>query len=90
VAHVLEQRVERRAVVDRFPHATVGGGDVVERWIRLEHGEVGDTARHRRRANLPEMQRIERAATGDRRRLLASAKERGARERDGKRHTGNQ
>src|SRR5439155_27114231 len=61
-ALTLEQRLERRAVVDGLPHSTVGGADVENRGVRLIHGQIRDAARHRGGADGSEVERVERAA----------------------------
>src|SRR6185295_765609 len=63
-ALVLELRLERRARRGRLPHAAVRGADVVDRRVRFVDGEVGDAARHRRRPDRAEVQRVERTAAG--------------------------
>ena len=81
---ILEDRLEGGAVVRRFPHAAVRGGDVVQRGIGFVDREVGDASRHRCGTNRPEVQRIEwlagRRCGGA---LLGSAHERSSSEHDG-------
>ncbi len=72
--HVLELRLERRAVIDRLPDAAVSGADVVDRRIRFVHSQVRNAAGHRRGSNGPEVQSLE--LLGDRNRRLRLADER--------------
>ena len=58
---VLELRFERGAVVPGLPHAAVRRGDIVDGRVGLVDGDVGDAARHRRRPDRAEVERIERA-----------------------------
>src|SRR5262249_6726490 len=62
---ILELRLEGRAAVGRLPHAAVGGADVVNRRVRFVDGEIGDPPGHGRRADRPEVQRVEWTAAGD-------------------------
>ena len=63
----MEQRLERRAVVDGLPHSAVGGADVVDGRVGLIHREIGDAARHRGRPDAAEVEALE--FLGDRRGL---------------------
>src|SRR5262249_5324167 len=56
---VVEDRLPRRAAVDRLHHATRGGGDVDDVGIALHHGDVIDATAHDGRTDLAELQRLE-------------------------------
>ncbi len=61
-ALILELGRERRAGVRGLPDTAVGGAHVEDGRIRLVDGKVRDAAGHRRRADLAEMERVERPA----------------------------
>ena len=63
---ILKERREKGAVARGLPQASVRGSDVPDGRIRFIHGDVGDTSRHRRGADRPEVEFLELRRDGSR------------------------